>query len=331
MTPLTQSQQQEDMDRVKLGLRPEGVRAYAEVDALRAMLNARAADTEVAPIATASAPLERLRAALPGFHAYLWPRNGVTATAGIDGVCLRGVGPTEEAAVTALLSAWSEALKPWGAETARTSMRHAHELATAHLALSESRRELDALSETLAEQDASRVYVGSTRRMIEAMIERVLARDNPVLVANDYSWEHGHGPDLRPIRSLMDSLADTENACEQLERRATVAEEGYKELSADLTAARGEIARLEQEVGKWMAHTERADVEGMGHCERADKHKAEIARLREAVEGLLADPYGCPFCDSGVLRRPLNEKDHATDCPYAVARIVLASGAKGTP
>jgi hypothetical protein len=46
-------------------------------------------------------------------------------------------------------------------------------------------------------------------------------------------------------------------------------------------------------------------------------HAAVYVVLRK----LLAEPYGCPFCDCGVLRNPL--KDHIDDCPYAMAHAVL--------
>lgn len=51
---------------------------------------------------------------------------------------------------------------------------------------------------------------------------------------------------------------------------------------------------------------------------------AERDRLRAAVQGLLAEPYGCPRCDSGVLRKPIQGlKGHTDDCPYALARATL--------
>lgn len=50
--------------------------------------------------------------------------------------------------------------------------------------------------------------------------------------------------------------------------------------------------------------------------ERATSHA-----LASALRGLLADPYGCPMCDSGRLRNP--EKAHWPECPYAIARAVL--------
>lgn len=40
------------------------------------------------------------------------------------------------------------------------------------------------------------------------------------------------------------------------------------------------------------------------------------SRAEDAIRGLLAEPHGCAFCDSGLLR---SDKPHAKDCPYEVA------------
>lgn len=51
-----------------------------------------------------------------------------------------------------------------------------------------------------------------------------------------------------------------------------------------------------------------------------------IDKLMSALRGLLAEPYGCPFCDSGRLRKPDNPaKDHNDDCPYKIARALVES------
>lgn len=47
-----------------------------------------------------------------------------------------------------------------------------------------------------------------------------------------------------------------------------------------------------------------------------------LDNAQAALRGLLADPYGCPFCDSGVLRNPA--KDHLSDCSYKVAQTLLS-------
>lgn len=43
--------------------------------------------------------------------------------------------------------------------------------------------------------------------------------------------------------------------------------------------------------------------------------------LAEALKALLREPYGCPFCDSGMLRNP--RKVHLPDCGYALAATAL--------
>jgi len=53
---------------------------------------------------------------------------------------------------------------------------------------------------------------------------------------------------------------------------------------------------------------------------RATRH---APLLSNALQGLLDEPYGCPMCDSGRLRNPA--KEHWDDCPYAIARALLAA------
>lgn len=51
-----------------------------------------------------------------------------------------------------------------------------------------------------------------------------------------------------------------------------------------------------------------------------------IFSLLNAIEGILAEPYGCTHCDSGVPRNP--EKGHQVGCPYELARIAIAKATK---
>jgi len=45
---------------------------------------------------------------------------------------------------------------------------------------------------------------------------------------------------------------------------------------------------------------------------------------REIIQRFIDDPYGCRFCDFGVLRKPgIPEKDHDEDCLYLAARAYL--------
>lgn len=55
----------------------------------------------------------------------------------------------------------------------------------------------------------------------------------------------------------------------------------------------------------------------------AAEHNMRTKALTAALRGLLADPYGCPMCDSGELRNPT--KAHWMECPYAVARALVGS------
>ncbi len=53
--------------------------------------------------------------------------------------------------------------------------------------------------------------------------------------------------------------------------------------------------------------------------------QARVRELKAALRALLANPYGCPFCDSGKLRTEgVPEKDHNDDCGYVLARAALA-------
>ncbi len=45
---------------------------------------------------------------------------------------------------------------------------------------------------------------------------------------------------------------------------------------------------------------------------------------KEIIQRFIDDPYGCRFCDFGVLRKPgIPEKDHDEDCLYLAARAYL--------
>jgi hypothetical protein len=47
--------------------------------------------------------------------------------------------------------------------------------------------------------------------------------------------------------------------------------------------------------------------------------------LLYALELILAEPFGCPFCDSGKLRKPKDPaKGHTDDCGFDVARRAIA-------
>jgi len=59
-----------------------------------------------------------------------------------------------------------------------------------------------------------------------------------------------------------------------------------------------------------------------------DRSKRPLYDIRSAAQVLTGiielSPYGCAFCDSGVLRKPgIPEKDHDDDCPYKMARDLL--------
>jgi len=43
--------------------------------------------------------------------------------------------------------------------------------------------------------------------------------------------------------------------------------------------------------------------------------------LLEALQAILAEPYGCSLCDSGIPRNPA--KGHQPDCPYELAQLAV--------
>ena len=50
-------------------------------------------------------------------------------------------------------------------------------------------------------------------------------------------------------------------------------------------------------------------------------------KLESAIEGIVKEPYGCPMCDSGVLRN--KQKEHWDDCPFLIAEKLLNSNEPG--
>lgn len=54
-------------------------------------------------------------------------------------------------------------------------------------------------------------------------------------------------------------------------------------------------------------------------------HARETSKAEIALRAILAEPYGCPFCDSGKLRAPDNpDKGHRPECGYYLAELALA-------
>ena len=62
-----------------------------------------------------------------------------------------------------------------------------------------------------------------------------------------------------------------------------------------------------------------------GNPVEADANTKLIAAapdLLAALRGIFAERWGCPMCDSGVLRNPA--KTHWPECPYAKAELAIA-------
>lgn len=58
-----------------------------------------------------------------------------------------------------------------------------------------------------------------------------------------------------------------------------------------------------------------------GLVARIEADRATIAELLAALEGLVADSFGCPMCDSGTLRNEV--RDHYDDCRWVIARAAI--------
>ncbi len=64
---------------------------------------------------------------------------------------------------------------------------------------------------------------------------------------------------------------------------------------------------------------------GKSIIEHAGRLLAENERLGAALLAIQAEPYGCPFCDSGKLRNPT--KGHTAECGYLKMDAALRRGA----
>jgi hypothetical protein len=59
--------------------------------------------------------------------------------------------------------------------------------------------------------------------------------------------------------------------------------------------------------------------------ERAFRYTLDdLEALERAGKAILAEPYGCAFCDSGKLRNP--EKGHNERCGFWLLEAALAAG-----
>lgn len=61
--------------------------------------------------------------------------------------------------------------------------------------------------------------------------------------------------------------------------------------------------------------------------EAAPSREPKQDAMLTALQRILAEPYGCAFCDSGKLRNPA--KDHDENCGFALARAVVDDRQEG--
>lgn len=71
------------------------------------------------------------------------------------------------------------------------------------------------------------------------------------------------------------------------------------------------------------AHRDWGDpAKPVNHPEQIAEWRKLARQLETALRAILAEPYGCRFCDSGKLRDA--KKAHESGCGYGVAEAVLA-------
>lgn len=73
---------------------------------------------------------------------------------------------------------------------------------------------------------------------------------------------------------------------------------------------------------EWLETQKRIVLLGPPIADRFSELERELAEARHALEAILADPYGCRFCDSGKLRNA--DKGHDPECGYALAQRATA-------
>lgn len=55
--------------------------------------------------------------------------------------------------------------------------------------------------------------------------------------------------------------------------------------------------------------------------EELDRMRHRVEKDKAAIRAVLENPYGCPFCDCGKLRKPDDpSKGHDEDCPYILLK-----------
>jgi hypothetical protein len=120
-------------------------------------------------------------------------------------------------------------------------------------------------------------------------------------------WTILFGTDLRLV------LAALAEAQRERDMAASVADK----LSSTAVSAHEETEAARRE---WM------EVNDAVSAQR-DAAQAEAAKLKEAARAILHDPYGCPFCDSGVLRKRVDgsEARHDENCGWALLSAALSA------
>ena len=70
-----------------------------------------------------------------------------------------------------------------------------------------------------------------------------------------------------------------------------------------------------------------ADIDQEHAREQSPEDRLELLEPAvEALRAIMRDPYGCPFCDEGKLRKPnIPGKEHEEDCGYYLAERALAA------
>lgn len=187
------------------------------------------------------------------------------------------------------------------------------------------------IGDVLAENARLKVYLAQvTERALAAEAELKRERDGATMAGVLHAM-------ILELNAAKQDAVAWRQATERLERQRDKTAAVNRELNAQLM----EAAR--RYIQPWLAMLKDADDTANQLVSIALAHhanhqatldtarrlvaawRAERARsqaLADALQGLLDEPYGCPLCDAGRVLNPA--KGHWPDCPYEIARVVLA-------
>lgn len=97
-------------------------------------------------------------------------------------------------------------------------------------------------------------------------------------------------------------------------------DEVIAELEQSRLSHQSSEATLTMTVARLGGRVEGAPTHRINFLQRID----ELRRVETALQAILKEPFGCPFCDSGKLRNP--NKDHTSTCGFRLAAEAMDTG-----